>query len=90
MEGSLGGIDGDLGVATTYVRDVDGGPPRRHYQRPGSAHHLTLRCCVADPQGGTVGDSGSPTTYVKDVDGEPPGRHCRRLESAHHPCQRHQ
>jgi hypothetical protein len=35
MEGSLGGIDGDLGVATTYVRDVDGGPLGGTIRDPG-------------------------------------------------------
>jgi hypothetical protein len=29
MAGPLGGVDGDPGVPTTYVGDVDGGPSRR-------------------------------------------------------------
>jgi hypothetical protein len=40
ISGPLGSDAGDLGAPTTYVEDVDGGPPGRRCQRSGSAHHL--------------------------------------------------
>jgi hypothetical protein len=43
MVGPLGGAVKDPGTLTTYVRDVDGRPPRRHCRRPKSAHHLCRR-----------------------------------------------
>jgi hypothetical protein len=43
MAGPLGGTDKDLGAPTNYVDDVDSGPPRRCYQRHGSAHHVCRR-----------------------------------------------
>jgi hypothetical protein len=39
----LGGANGDPRAPTTYVRDVDGGLPRRHSWRLGSTHHLCQR-----------------------------------------------
>jgi hypothetical protein len=44
MAAPLGGIDGDTGVPTTYIGDVDGGPLGRRCLRPGTAHHLCRRC----------------------------------------------
>jgi hypothetical protein len=47
----LGGAVGDPAVPTTYIRDIDGGPPGRHYQRSGSAHHLTQNTSHGGPPG---------------------------------------
>jgi hypothetical protein len=41
MVGPMGGDDGDSGAPTTYLEDVNGSPPERRCQRPGSAHHLS-------------------------------------------------
>jgi hypothetical protein len=43
MADPLGGTDGDPGAPTTYVGDVDGGPPGRRCQRPESVYHLCWR-----------------------------------------------
>jgi hypothetical protein len=43
IAGPVGGVVGDPKAPTTYVGDVDGGPPRRPYWRPESAHYLCRR-----------------------------------------------
>jgi hypothetical protein len=43
MVGPLGGVDEALGAPTSYVGDVDGGPPGRRYRRPESVYHLCQR-----------------------------------------------
>jgi hypothetical protein len=74
MAGPQGGTVGDPGAPTTYVRDVDSGPPGRHCRRPESTPLPMSETWIVGPLGGTARDPGSPTTYVGDVDGGPPGR----------------
>jgi hypothetical protein len=70
MAGPLGGTDGDPGVPSTDVGDVNGAPQEvvsetRKHPPPMS------ETSMAGLLGGAIRDPGVPTTYFRDVDGAP-------------------
>jgi hypothetical protein len=78
----------DPRASTTYVSNVDGGPPWEALSKTQERPPPMSETSMVGPLGSIVGDSGVPTIYVEDVDSEAPGRRCRRPRSAHHLCQR--
>jgi hypothetical protein len=78
----------DPRASTTYVSNVDGGPPWEALSKTQERPPPMSETSMVGPLGSIVRDSGVPTTYVEDVDSGAPGRRCRRPRSAHHLCQR--
>jgi hypothetical protein len=76
MAGPLGGVDGDRGAPTTYVRDIDDSPPPWEVLMETREHPPPMsETSMAIPLRGTIRDFGVPTTYVRDLDGRSPRRH---------------